>query len=145
MKGRGFSLVEVMVVVVVLGILATLAYPSYAGYITKTRRIEAQVALIDAMQQEELHYSQFHTYVAFSAAEPEPGFRWWLGSAPASSAYELDAHACPGRAIGQCVELRATPGTNRVDAHFKDAECGTLTFDSVGERGASGISQSCWP
>jgi type IV pilus assembly protein PilE len=145
MKGGGFSLVELMVVVVVLGVLATLAYPSYAGYITKTRRIEAQVALIEAMQQEEVYYAQHNSYAAFSATAPEAGFKWWLGSAPAGSAYELDAHACPGRAIGQCVELRATPGTPRVDARFRDPECATLTFDSAGERTASGTSDRCWP
>jgi type IV pilus assembly protein PilE len=146
MKGRGgFSLVELMVVLVVLGVLATLAYPSYAGYITKTRRIEAQFALMDALQQEQAYYSQHNSYAAFSASGPEPGFRWWVGGMAATSAYELDAHACPGQAIGECVELRATPGTARVDARFRDPECGTLTFTSTGERGASGTSGRCWP
>jgi len=146
MKGRGgFSLVELMVVLVVLGVLATLAYPSYAGYITKTRRIEAQFALMDALQLEQAYYSQHNSYAAFSAAAPEPGFKWWVGGAPSASAYELDAHACPGRAIGECVELSATPGTARVDARFRDPECATLTFTSTGERGASGTSERCWP
>ena len=146
MKGRGgFSLVELMVVLVVLGVLATLAYPSYAGYITKSRRIEAQFALMEALQQEEAYYSQHNSYAAFSAAAPEPGFRWWVGGAAATSGYELDAHACPGRTIGECVELRATPGTARVDSKFRDPECATLTFTSSGERGAGGTSDRCWP
>lgn len=143
--GRGFSLVELMVVVAVLGLLATLAYPSYAAYITKTRRIEAQVALVEAMQQQELYYSQNNSYLAFSSDAPAPGFNWWLGRTPASSAYEIDAHACPGRSLGACVELRATPGSARVDARFRDPECGTLTFNSAGERSASGTSERCWP
>lgn len=144
MKG-GFTLVEVLVVLAVLGVLAAIAYPSYAGYITKTRRIEAQVAMVEAMQQEELYHNQHNSYLAFSADDPQPGFAWWVGNAQAASAYELDAHACPGRDIGECVELRATPGTARVDARFRDPECGTITFSSTGERGASGTSNRCWP
>lgn len=144
MKG-GFSLVEVMVVLVILGILATLAYPTYAGYITKTRRIEAQMAMVSDIQQEELYHSQHNSYLEFSSSDPQPGFAWWLGSVPSASAYELDAHACPGRTIGDCVELRARPGTSAVDVRFRDPECGTLTFNSVGERSASGSSAQCWP
>lgn len=144
MKG-GFSLVEMMVVLVVLGVLAMVAYPTYTGYITKTRRVEAQIAMVEAIGQEEVYYSQHNSYLAFSADEPQPGMNWWVGAKPAASAYEIDAHACPGRTIGDCVEVRARPGTPRVDARFKDPECATMTFNSVGERAASGVSDRCWP
>jgi type IV pilus assembly protein PilE len=140
-------MIEVMVVLVILMVLAVLAYPSYAGYILKTRRIEAQVAMIEALQLEERHYGLHNSYVAFSAAAlPEqPRFKWWSGGAAASSAYELDAQACPDRQLSECIEVRARPGTARVDTRFQDAECGTLTLNSAGEHGASGSSSRCWP
>jgi type IV pilus assembly protein PilE len=143
---RGFTLVEVLVVMVILGVLSALAYPSYAGYVRKSRRTEGQVALIDAMQQEERYYSQHNSYIAYSATDPEPGqFHWWSGSTARASAYELDAHACPDRTIAECVELRARPGTGRVDARFRDPECETLTLDSTGRQAATGAFDRCWP
>lgn len=142
---RGFTLIELMLVLLILTLLASLAWPGYAGYLTKTRRMEGKAALITALQQQEQHHAMHHTYVAFSQAAPVDGLRWWSGSAAASSAYELDATACPDRELRDCVQLRAVPGTARVDARFADAECGTLTLRSTGEQGASGPAARCWP
>jgi type IV pilus assembly protein PilE len=145
-RDGGFTLVELMVVVAIVGILGTLAYPTYAGYIVRTRRTEGQVALIEAMQRQERYRVQHNTYVGFSADEPgTDGFTWWSGANAAASAYELDARACPERDIAECVEVRARPGTARVDARFRDPDCGVLTLDSTGRQGAQSTGARCWP
>lgn len=144
-RSPGFTLIETMVVLLILSILAAIAYPGYAEHLATMRRIEGQVALIDAMQQQERHHSLHHTYVAFSAAEPVEGQRWWSGSRALDSAYELEARACPGNALRDCVEIVARPGTANVDARYSDSECGTLSMRSTGEQGASGTSARCWP
>jgi type IV pilus assembly protein PilE len=144
-RPRGFTLIEVMLVLLILSLLVSLAWPGYAGYLTKTRRMEGKVALIMALQQQEQHHAMHHSYVAFSKSAPVEGLRWWSGNAAMSSAYELDAEACPERALRDCVQLRARPGTANVDVRFADAECGTLTLRSTGEQGASGKSARCWP
>ena len=141
---KGFTLIELLVVLVILGVLSVLAYPSYAGYVRKSRRVEGQVALKETMRQEERYYSQHNSYMPFSATDPGP-FRWWSGSTARASAYELDAHACPGRAIAECVELRAQPGTGQVDGHFRDPECEALTLDSTDRQASTGTSGRCWP
>jgi type IV pilus assembly protein PilE len=138
--------VELMIVLAIVCILGALAYPNYAGYVVRTRRTEGQVALIDAMQRQERYRLQHHTYVAFSADEPgTDGFTWWSGAQASASAYELDAYACPGRGIGECVEIRARPGTARVDRRFRDPDCGALTLDSTGRQGAQHPEARCWP
>lgn len=143
---KGFTLVEVMVVLVILAILGALAYPTYAGYVRKSRRIEGQVALVETMQQEERYYTQHNAYKVFSSSSPDAGaFRWWSGSAPPESAYEIDASACPGQGLDECVQLRARPGTAKVDAAFRDPECETLTLDSTGQQASSGSLAACWP
>jgi type IV pilus assembly protein PilE len=144
-RPRGFTLVEALIVLLIMSVLASLAWPSYADYLTRTRRMEGKVALITALQQQEQHHALHHSYVAFSSAAPVAGLPWWSGNGAATSAYELDADACPGSDLRDCVELRARPGTANVDARFVDAECGTLSLRSTGEQGASGQSARCWP
>lgn len=147
-KQTGFTLLEILVVLAIVGILASIAYPGYTAYLVKARRAEAQLALLTLMQQQENFHTNHNTYVAFSGP-PTPSedhaFRWWSGDSPARSAYEISAHACPEAPLQRCVELRATPGTERVNASFRDAECGTLTLNSVGQHGASGPRPGCWP
>jgi type IV pilus assembly protein PilE len=148
---NGFTLIELLAVLAIVGILTSVAYPSYAHQIVKARRVEAQLALLDLMQRQEQYRAQHHTYIAFSiatsaASTPDTRqFRTWLGNSAAASAYELDGDACPGQPIAACILLRARPGTASVNAAFSDRECGTLTLDSTGAQGASGASSRCWP
>jgi type IV pilus assembly protein PilE len=146
-RSAGFTLVEVVIVMAIVLVLAAIAYPAYAGYITRTRRIEGQIALLEAIQQQERFYTRNNTYIAFSSGSTdaeERRFKWWSGSAAATSAYELRAQACPGRELAECVEVQAIPGTAMVDAKFRDADCATLTLNSAGEQSASGPLQRCW-
>jgi type IV pilus assembly protein PilE len=143
---RGFTLSEMLVVLAILTVLAAVAYPNYAGHIARTRRIEGQIALIEAMQQQERYHLQHNSYVEFSssAGAEALGLRWWSGTSAALSAYELDAHACSGQDIADCVEVRARPGTAKVDGRFQDPECGALTLDSQGTHASQGTGR-CWP
>ncbi|MES2150300.1 MAG: type IV pilin protein [Pseudomonadota bacterium] len=146
---RGATMIELLCVLAIIFVLATVALPGYANYLTKARRAEGQVALLEALQQQERYFSEHNRFLAYSASEPAPTqthFRWWSGSRAGASAYELQAQACAGLELTQCVELRATPGTERVDASFRDPDCGTLSLRSTGEHKASGTNtQHCWP
>jgi type IV pilus assembly protein PilE len=143
---RGFTLIEMLVVLLILSILVATAYPSYVSHITRTRRTEAQIALIEVMQQQERYHMQHNSYVEFSSSADAGalGLRWWSGGSAATSAYELDAHPCAGQDIADCVEVRARPGTAKVDSRFRDPECGALTLDSLGAHASQGTGR-CWP
>jgi type IV pilus assembly protein PilE len=147
MKPNGFSLIELLVVLVILAVLAAQAMPAYQQHIIRTRRGEAQSALLKLMMQQERFHSQNNTYIAFSASSSEPEarlFQWWSGAKPQSSAYEIEGKACDGETIRECVQIVATPGTRAVDAHFRDDDCQTLMLTSNGLRLASGPASGCW-
>ena len=146
---RGFSLIELMVVVIIVCILATIAFPSYQHAVRKTKRAEGRAALMQLMQQEERYYSHATTYVSFSsdASEPEQKkFKWYSGDSAAGSSYEITATACENESdtVENCILLTAKPGTGKVNAAYKDPDCGTLMITSTGEKKASGTATDCW-
>lgn len=147
-RRRGFTLAELLAVLVIVAILAAIAMPGYAAHVTRTRRVEAQAALVEAMQLEERYYNEHNAYAAFSVDLDTPQskrFRWHSGATPAASAYELQGGACPGQSLAECVRIDAIPGTDRVDGRFRDPECGILSLDSTTRQGASGEGSGCWP
>jgi type IV pilus assembly protein PilE len=62
MNKKGFSLMEIMIVVVIVGILAAIAIPAYTGYMTRTRRAEAVTALETVAQYEEKAFAEINSY-----------------------------------------------------------------------------------
>lgn len=144
-NSSGFTFIEVMVVAVIVVILATIAFPTYQDAVRKSRRAEGQAALMELMQQQERYYSQHNTYLAFTSAsrsDNERQFKWYSGSNPASSAYELSGAACTDDSIQNCIVLKARPGTDAVNRHYRDPVCGVLTFTSTGVKGAD--ASDCW-
>lgn len=142
---HGFTLIEVMVVLVVVSVLASIAYPSYQDAVRKAKRAEGRTALMQLMQQQERYYSQHNNYIVFNSSsvnEDEKKFKWFSGSSPASSAYEISAEVCQDDTIQNCVLLRAKPGTDKVDKNFDDPICGEFTFTSTGVKAAD--ASHCW-
>ncbi|MDL2337796.1 MAG: type IV pilin protein [Pseudomonadota bacterium] len=67
---RGFTLIELMITVAIVGVLAAIAYPSYRDYIDRSRRSEAQGVLMEAAQWMERFYAENYRYDQNTAAAP---------------------------------------------------------------------------
>lgn len=134
---RGFTLIEVMVVVVILGILAGIAYPSYLEHVRKARRADAQTALLELAQFMERYYTANGRYVTGSNAAPTLPF----SEAPKDGStkyYDLGFAAAP---TASGYTLQAAPKNAMSGDH-----CGTLTLAHTGAKGqASGATLAeCW-
>lgn len=138
-RGRGFTLIEVMIVVVIVGILLTVALPGYQGVLQKGRRGDARAALLDASNRQEQYQLDFGTYTADMtdlgyAADPftsEEGH------------YRVDAVSCASGTIATCYVLSAAPVAGSPQS--KDKRCTGLSLDSFGNRTATGTHPAeCW-
>lgn len=94
---RGFSLVELVVVIAIVGVLATLAYPSFRAQWLKARRGDARAALLQLQQQQERWRADHRTYAGgaeLGAATVSPQGHYRLSVlAPSGTGYELRAEA----------------------------------------------------
>jgi type IV pilus assembly protein PilE len=66
-KHKGFTLIELMIVVAIIGVIGAIAYPSYDSYMKKSRRADAKVALTAMADKQERFYLQNNTYTTNTA------------------------------------------------------------------------------
>jgi len=141
---RGFTLIELMITVAIVGILAAIAYPSYQSYILRSHRSEGMALLSEAAARMERYYAQNSTYQTASLKG--------LGLSSSADATTLDS---PNKyyklRLGVPTATTYSLSVAPQNAQTNDS-CGTLTLDSTGLRGAAGTTAdkdaatvtNCW-
>lgn len=130
---QGFTLIEMMIVVAIIGILAAVAYPSYAEYVKRGNRSEGQALLSDIAAAQERYYSQNNRYITATGDIAKLN----TSTTSTTSKYTL---AVSSVASDGGYTLTATP-------QFSDTDCGNLTLNALGARGRTGTKKTrdeCW-
>jgi type IV pilus assembly protein PilE len=142
-KTEGFSLIELLIAISIIGILASFAYPSYVDYMQQARRAQAQQIVLEIADREEMYlldaraYTDSFTSLNFSASD------WTCVAATCSNSYYIVGDQVNG--VGVTVDNSATPPTYTVTATAQGSQAadGDLTYSSAGvkTRTISGVDQ----
>lgn len=147
-RNKGFTLIELMIVLAIIGILAAISYPSYQESTAKTRRANVQAELLGLSSALERYYSQNNHYSNAANGGNDIG-------APAGTLYAVDPQVATFYAVtissaggstandtdtAQTFIVSAVPETGSAMAGDR---CGTMTVSSAGVRTPT-TPADCW-
>lgn len=132
-RQQGFTLIELMITVAVIGILAAIAFPSYTEQIARGRRTEAQTVLLSGQQWMERFYSENYRYdqnSAGTAVTDVSQFPARVASTPAAAYYAITVS---NSASSPRTSYTIT-ATRKTGAGMAADRCGDMTVDHLGRR-----------
>lgn len=147
LRNAGFSLIELMVVVVIIAILASIAVPAYTSSIRKSRRTEAKTALLDLAAREERYFATQNVYSTSPAALAYGSGAWPV---PIGNYYSISS-------VSSAPATATTPGTYTLQIQptagspqLQDTSCQTFQLDQTGKESSLDVnsndsSTTCWP
>lgn len=127
-KQSGFTLIEVMIAVAIIGILAAIAVPSYGDYVVRSNRTEAQRELVRFANLQEQYYIDFRAYASDLTK---------LGASKNPFLTESGLYSIKASSENGGFTLTAAPlGSQK----SRDKKCQTISITSAGKRQPDG----CW-
>lgn len=142
---RGFTLLELLITITIIGLLAAIALPSYGDYVLRSNRTVARTAMMRIVGQQEGYYSDRKQYAATlpTLSTDYASATMYLkrdGAFQGASSTDAIYAVTLTDASATAYSVRAVP----VNAQARDSRCGTLTYSSTGTKTASGSATDCW-
>lgn len=152
---RGFTLIELMIVVAIIAVLASVAYPSYKEYVARSRRAEARAVLVAAQQWMERFYTENFRYdknsagVAVTDATQFPS-RFSVSPVPGQGSPMYDIAVVVTNNVRDVYSVTAT---RKAGAAMASDRCGNFSIDHLGRKDLTNYSgfatkaaalEACW-
>lgn len=142
-KVRGFTLIELMITVAIIGILAAIAYPSYQQYVLRSARADAASTLMEVAGGMERHYTSRGCY---KCADTADSYTLTQTKSPKTGTQRFTISLCEVSA--QAFVLKATP----TGPQAADTQCGAIGLSSTGQKYAllgdactnTAAAGTCW-
>lgn len=140
-KNSGFTLIELMIAVAIVGILVRIALPSYTNYVLRSHRVEAINGLLDVASRQARFYTIGNAYTTSMTTLGYPTDPYPVSSST-NRYYDISVASAPAATASApaTFTVQAVPyGSQANDA------CGTFTYTDLGVKGVSGSTVSkCW-
>jgi len=143
LRARGFTLIELMIVVAIIALIATIGIPSYRDSAMKSKRAEAKSRLLQIAQLQERYFTQNNTYTtSLTTLLNLTGTIYSSDTNDSNSGYQITAAAGSTGSIADSFLLTAT----RQSTMSGDTECGDLKLANTGQKTITGTGTlaKCW-
>jgi len=146
-KQSGFTLIELMVVVVIIAVLMGIALPSYREYVLRSHRADGQFALTECAARQERWFTRSNSYNTTAGYCPTLSPEGYYNIAVAVFDQANDGSCTAGNTNLDCFVITATPTSK--GAQTEDTTCATMTLNNMNVKtaldSASADSKSdCW-
>jgi type IV pilus assembly protein PilE len=133
-RSRGFTLIELMIVVVVVAILAAIAIPSYRQYVLRSNRTEAKRTLLNVAAAQEKFYLQNNTYASSSALTTAPPDGLGIQGTTEHGHYTVAIDAADAATFSATATAQG--------GQSQDSRCASFSINQAGARTAT--NADCW-
>lgn len=143
-RQAGVTLIELMIVIVIIGIIASAAYPLYTQYVVRAKRSVGTTMLLQVADRQQQYFMDHKRYASSLESLGFTSNPFMMNDQGA-----LVADGDPNRIYGISLSdttattytATAEPQENQAD---KDTQCASLTLTHAGEKGQSGSGTKCW-